>query len=280
MALSCCLKCTQPLEHPDKTHRYCPYCGFLRVLPDPPGGPPDGSFITVGLDCIGDQSGEVYAYRRPDEVPRQISPLATLPNGSWRELYAASSTPCPEGALYATTLPRAFTSVRGPAEKACGPLWQVAVRHTRLFALARGGQIQALDTRTLEYARSWRFPVVPGATRSTTLHVSETLVYCLIPTPGSTELLAYDIGCGRLQIHQSLPFLNARATIAGGYVLALGEAEGRQQSVLCYRMSDYPEPGDAGAGPIASVTPFQKADLIIAGSDGTRNRPMRLGQGH
>lgn len=267
-----CLRCHRSLVPADGDHRYCPYCGAIRVLEDPPGVGSRGAYVVVGRDVIGPGTGNLYSYRDSKVPPVRIDPRRgpfELDGEPLRDLYAASQTPFPQSAVYgygATAPAPGSTS----EEKHLGAtLWQVAVRHTRLFALAQGsngGQLQALDTRNLEFAPGWGFPSWDGATRQTRLLVSETLVYAVLPGVG---LVGVDVGRGQTVLQHHLPYQHPRVLIAGGEVLVLGDVVGGQQRVERY---------DLAAGADTSLAAPRFFDLNILDSQPSLPDPVRLGQ--
>jgi len=236
--MTICLNCSRSLLPADKGHRFCPYCGAARVLEDPPGSGSQGHFIVIGCDVIG-PAGSVFSYRDSKAPPERIEARKgpfTLDGSPLRDLYASSDTPLPETAFYCYQEPAdAGASVSKGEKSLGGPWWQVAVRHTRLFALARGGQLQALDTRTLEYASNWSYPRWPEATERTRLRISETLVYGVLPRRG---LVGVDIGGGQTVLEHPLPYRQPQVGIAGGEVIVLGDVPQGEQPVERYSLGE------------------------------------------
>lgn len=267
-----CPSCSRSLPPADKDHRFCPYCGAARVLEDPPGSGNQGDLLVIGRDVIGPRSGSIFSYRDPTVPPERIDARKgpfTLEGQPLRDLCASSETPLPERAFYCyQDLAEAWAGV-SMGEKSFGATWwQIAVRHTRFFALARGGQLQAIDTRTLEYARTWPFPRWEGATEQIHLRISETLLYSVLPGKG---LVGVDVGRGQTVLQHPLSFRNPQVGIAGGEVIVLGDAQQGEQLVERYSLAEGEGPTLAqphrATLPMPQPQPVPWPDPVRLGSD-------------
>jgi hypothetical protein len=276
-----CPQCRKSFDPPDSTHRFCPYCGAIRVLPDPPGSGVDGGLFIVGYDVIGALSGQQYRYSRNAERPQAVDavngPFTSVGDPGF-DLFPSSSRPWLEYTPPHPTPPSNRTLP--PRDKRLTPLWEVAVRHTRLFLLQNGGQLAAWDTRTLDFPRDWSFrnkwELIDKTTR---MQVSETLVYALLEN--GTVLVAVEVGQGnevfRIQLHQT----GAQVFIDHGDVLILGPPREQSQWVERFTLQELQRgklPVIAEeASPRLENIPFYRFGLTIRGEPVERcARPARL----
>ena len=266
-----CRKCSRFLGAPDREHRYCPYCGVIRVLPDPPEDPAARQLLIVGEDVFGPVSGDQYQYRGTQEVPARLDPRSgPFTDGVAQDLFAASGAPLPAQALHGF---RGGLSA-GPGEQRSqrslgGELWQATVRHGQVYVLARGGHISALDSRSLGFVRPWRYPMWDLASAGMPFRVSETLVYGMV-RPANAVLLGVDAGRGEPQIEFPLGHADPDVLISQDQLFVLGDARHQQQSLEIYGLAEL----RAGAEPVQRTmlrlqgsAPAQRPELLRLGSD-------------
>lgn len=270
-----CSKCQSSLEPPDSAHRYCPYCGGRRVIPDPPGSGLEGGLLVVGKETIGPRSGQVYGYLQGASEPEPLDVLSgPFQRGSHvhRDLFGASGAPLPLNAWYPYGANGHSRPMPGGQNRSLGAkLFDATVRHGRLYTLAQGqGLLYALEAENLAYAPEWPFPTWSAGQLVDGLRVSETLLYALLTAAGGTNLKAVHLGRGLPVIDQNLPFNRPQVLIAGDEMLVTGDAQGQQQALLRYSLDSFRMARTAAPtmtttvhliGPIQDVVP----------------RPIRLG---
>lgn len=260
MSLTCCLQCKCSLPPASKTSRYCPTCGWIRVLPDPPDPhmrTPIDRVIVAGYDTFG-ADGRIYAYEQPEKCPTLLDAL-TGPHRSpegipWQDLVASSDTPLPLTAHYISELPKGYPAVGGLALDFGAPLTHLVVRHSRFYALTRGAiarqqrthQLVALDTRTGTHAPAWNYQEFNLPTAApcgpVQLQASETLLSCLVRTSRGTRLQLYNLASGEPYPELTLACERPRILVSGDFLLVLPEvlrARPNDQSVQVYRISEW-----------------------------------------
>lgn len=236
-----CLDCRRDLSAPDATHRYCPYCGAIRVIADPAGSDVEQPGLVVGLDTIGPRTGDRYATFAPAELPQRVDPILgphRAPGGGlWSDLYSASGTPLPETALF-PMLTKVDVASSVTKKSLSLKVTRIAARHRRIFALLDGGQLWSLLDSTLDYAPGWVFPKVEGQGPKR-LHISETLASVLVSGPSDQRLQAFDIGLGQPRIDMRLPYARASCSIDGGVLTVVGRTAQDAFVAEKYRLTDF-----------------------------------------
>ena len=277
MPLTSCLHCHLSLPPAGKTSRYCPSCGSIRVLPDPPGlHTPVERFIIAGYDIIGGQ-GRLYGYETSDACPVPIDPVLgphRTPHGTtWPDLVASSGTPLPESAVYTVEFPDGYPSEPSKRIDATTPLSLVAIRHMRFYTVNKGNianqlrnhQIQAFDCRTGGLVPQWACPILslPQAApcAPVNLQVSETLLYCLVRVNAGTVLHAYDIALGEKRMQLAISCEKPRVFISGDHLVILPQVSPSRpdkQIVQIHRVSSWKNPTPA------VPPPFEEYELPVA----------------
>lgn len=145
MCLLRCLngRCSSLLASPDAEHRYCPKCGTVRIIADPPTQAESQRLIKVGYDSFGERSRNFYAHSSLSLPPTRVEPFSALPEG-YRPLLPS---PWVTRSLHHVEDAPVYENGRREFGEAIADL---VIGHGRIWIVFRNGALQAYSCTTLE----------------------------------------------------------------------------------------------------------------------------------
>ena len=232
-----CPQCGAGGEQPGPDNRYCPLCGQMLVMRDPPDNAESRAWMVLGRHAIGPETGNIYRYDQALHPPYRVDPLIASPaegmmgGDLWSSSSALPGTRVVDWAPASAPAPRengGWTTTRD--------LVSVAARHGVLYTVAgRTHQVEAWDVGLGQRIGRWAFgeAQMDGLLRHSGTGVSETLVYgaCRAPNGGLLALRALHAGTGRLVFDLPIHQTDAQVEIAGRRAYVLGQAHDGMMSV-------------------------------------------------
>lgn len=140
--------CAVALALPDAEHRYCPRCGAVRVISEPPERPDSPKLLKVGYEAFGERSRKFYSHSSLAQVPTKCEPFSSFPNSN-RPLFPSSWV---TGALHSV---ESSPIIRDVSEEFGEGISSVVVAHGRCWVLFYNGVLQAYSCQTLERITSF-----------------------------------------------------------------------------------------------------------------------------
>lgn len=180
--------CKASLEQPDGENRYCPKCGAVRVVTDPPDRPSSSKFIRVGYDVFGESTGNFYAYTSLTEAPRRVRSFEPMPSGTqplFPSCHTTSALTSVESAPVYPPLEKEFKAEIADAVAYNGRIW----------VLFKNGNLMAYDSQTLTASRVFE-PSEWGGVSDQRLYVNDRFIYSLGRRETDWMLCATDIAYG------------------------------------------------------------------------------------
>jgi hypothetical protein len=267
----------------DAEHRYCPQCGQMLVMRDPPENVETSAWLAIGRQAIGPETGNLYRYADSAALPRRVDPLSEAgPFGElgldlWPSSHAPPTAPWATWARAAETSD--FPSSGGSMTRGLSDL---AARHGLLYAVvADTRHVEAWDPTECRRVQHWSLAeadmedLLPEAG----LRVSETLVYGVCRTSGAVAALrALHAGTGRPVLDLPLPIADARPLIVGDRAWVIGpsghntcvavafEIAGTRATEVAQTEVNCSLPSNAAGSPPSLL--FLKGHVVIAAPDG------------
>ncbi len=183
--------CSSPLPPPDIENRYCPRCGAIRVLADPPNQPESTRWLKVGYESFGARSRCFYAHCSLVHAPAQVRAFEPLPE-DYRSLFPSARS---GGALHNVESSPILTGIRKEFGESIA---DVVVRHGRLWVLFDNGALQAYHLESLEAVATFEKGEWSDST-DYQLSISEHFLYCLSQRQGSWVLRTIDAASGDIE---------------------------------------------------------------------------------
>lgn len=183
--------CGVSLPAPDTQNRYCPRCGAIRVLADPPEQPESKRSLIVGQDSFGARSRCFYAYTNLLNAPIQVRAFEPLPGG-YRPLFPSAR------AGQAIRQAEDCRVLSGLQQEFGESISDAVIGHGRLWVLFDNGVLQAYHLETLEAVATFE----KGEWSDSTDHqlsLSEHFLYCLSQRQGSWVLRTIDAASGEIE---------------------------------------------------------------------------------